>query len=87
MRVLDLDISLQSVYSLANVAGTQEPEYGPSAIQTVSKQAETVPYTEITSKDLKWHALNTTNVETQCFYFMTDEGKTCMAQVIYSNVM
>lgn len=31
--------------------------------------------------------MDSTCVETQTFYFMTDEGVTCMAQVIYSNVM
>lgn len=72
---------------LADVAGTQEPEYGPSAIQTVTAQAETKPYTELTSDGLKWQAMESTCVETQTFYFMTDEGVTCMAQVIYSNVM
>lgn len=73
-------------YSLANVAGTQEPEYGPSAIQSVAGLAQTVPYTELTSKDLKWKAMESTCVETQTFYFMADEGTVAMAQVIYSNV-
>ncbi|KKY27706.1 putative survival factor 1 [Phaeomoniella chlamydospora] len=72
--------------TLANVAGTQEPEYGPSAIQSVSKQAETTAYTELTKDDLKWKAMESTNVETQTFYMMTDEGKVAMAQIIYSNV-
>lgn len=31
--------------------------------------------------------MESTCVETQVFYFMTDEGVTCMAQLIYSNVM
>ena len=72
--------------SLADVAGTQEPEYGPSAIQSVAVQAQTVPYTEVTTDDLKWKAMESTCVETQTFYFMTDEGVLTMAQVIYSNV-
>jgi hypothetical protein len=72
--------------SLANVAGTQEPEYGPSAIQPVTAQAETVPFTELTSKDLRWKAMESTCVETQTFYFMADEGTVASAQVIYSNV-
>ncbi len=71
---------------LANVAGTQEPIYGPSAIQAVSKQAETTPYTELTKEHLRWEALEYTNVETQTFYFLSDEGTIGMAQVIYSNV-
>ena len=71
---------------VANVAGTQEPIYGPSAIQSVAKQAETVPYTELRSEDLKWAAMNTTCVETQTFYLMAESGHIGMAQVIYSNV-
>ena len=72
--------------SLANVAGTQEPEYGPSAIQSVATQARTVPFTELTSSDLKWKAMESTCVETQTFYMMADAGTVAMAQVIYSNV-
>jgi hypothetical protein len=30
--------------------------------------------------------MDSTNVETMVFYFMTDEGVTALAQVIYSNV-
>lgn len=71
--------------SLADVAGTQEPIYGPSAIQPVTQQGKA--YTELTSDHLKWLAMSSTCVETQTFYFVTDEGVTCMAQVIYSNVM
>lgn len=73
--------------TLANVAGTQEPIYGPSAIQTVTEQTKETPYTETTADDLKWHAAGGTCVETQTFYFQTDDGKVCMAQVIYSSVM
>ena len=71
---------------LANVVGTEEPEYGPTAIQPVTKQAETTPYSIITKDDLNWKAMESTNVETQTFYFMSDDGTTSMAQVIYSNV-
>jgi hypothetical protein len=71
---------------MANVAGTQEPEYGPSAIQTVTTQAQSTPYTELTSKDLQWKAMHSTCVETQTFYFMNEDGQQSMAQVIYSNV-
>ncbi|KPI39114.1 Survival factor 1 [Cyphellophora attinorum] len=69
---------------LAHVAGTQEPEYGPDAIQPVTKQ--TPQYTELTSNDLKWVNMGGTNVETAVFYFMTDEGVTGLAQIIYSSV-
>ncbi|KAK5660376.1 hypothetical protein OQA88_12917 [Cercophora sp. LCS_1] len=72
---------------VANVAGTQEPIYGPSAIKSVAEEAETTPYTELTRDDLKWVALDSTCVETQSFYFMSNEGQLAFAQVIYSNVV
>ncbi|KAL9129038.1 MAG: hypothetical protein Q9217_002408 [Psora testacea] len=72
---------------VANVAGTQEPIYGPSAIQSVAKQTETVPWTELDKKDLRWAAMTSTCVETQTFYMMADSGHIGMAQVIYSNVI
>lgn len=68
------------------MAGTQEPIYGPSAIQSVAKQAETTPYSELTKEDLKWAAMDSTNVETQGFYLMADSGHIALTQVIYSNV-
>lgn len=71
---------------LANVAGTQEPIYGPSAIQSVAEQAKTTPYTELAKEDLKWAAMDSTSVETQSFYLMADNGHLALAQVIYSNV-
>ncbi|KAH7116044.1 oxidative stress survival, Svf1-like protein [Dendryphion nanum] len=71
---------------LANVAGTQEPEYGPSAIQVVGKQEGDPAYTELTKKDLKWTLVDSTCVETQTFYFFADSGHTGLIQVIYSNV-
>lgn len=74
------------MFRVANVAGTQEPIYGPSAIQSVARQAETTPYTELDKQDLKWAAMDSTNVETQTFYLMADSGHVSMTQVIYSNV-
>ncbi|CRG84281.1 Survival factor 1 [Talaromyces islandicus] len=71
---------------LANVAGTQEPIYGPEAIQSVARQAEETPYTELEKEDLKWTAPKYTAVETQTFYAMGDNGGLAMVQVIYSNV-
>ncbi|KAK1759321.1 oxidative stress survival, Svf1-like protein [Echria macrotheca] len=71
---------------VANVAGTQEPIYGPSAIKSVAEEAKTTPYTELTRDDLKWQEMDSTCVETQTFYFMSDEGQLAFAQVIYSNV-
>jgi hypothetical protein len=73
-------------HRLANVAGTQEPIYGPSAIQTVTQQAEMTPYTELTKDDLKWDNLPSTSVETQGFYFMSESGHIALAQIIHSNV-
>ena len=69
---------------LANVVGTEEPEYGPAAVQPVTKQE--VPYTILSRDDLKWKALDHTNVETETFYLFSNEGVLAMAQVIYSNV-
>lgn len=77
---------INTVNRLANVAGTAEPIYGPSAIQSVAKQAETTPYTELKREDLKWLAMKSTCVETQSFYLMADSGHLGLAQVIYSNV-
>ncbi|KAK3306445.1 oxidative stress survival, Svf1-like protein [Chaetomium strumarium] len=71
---------------LANVAGTQEPIYGPSAIKSVAEEAETTPYTELTKYDLKWEVMESTCVETQTFYFMSQDGQLAFCQVIYSNV-
>jgi hypothetical protein len=71
---------------LANVAGTQEPVYGPSAIKSVAEEAKETPYTETTRDDLKWQAMESTSVETQTFYFMAESGQLAFAQVIYSNV-
>ena len=71
---------------LANVAGTQEPIYGPEAIRSVADEADKNTYTETTRDDFKWKVMDTTNVETQTFYFVSDEGKIGMAQVIYSNI-
>ena len=72
--------------SLATVAGTQEPIYGPTAIQSVAEQAKTIPYTELTKDDLKWKAMQSTCVETQTFYIESEKGDLAMIQVIYSNV-
>ena len=71
---------------LANVAGTQEPIYGPSAIKSVSEEAKETPYTELARKDLVWKTMDSTSVETQTFYLMSDSGKVASLQVIYSNV-
>lgn len=71
---------------LANVAGTQEPIYGPSAIQSVTDQEASASYTELTKDDLRWKAMGSTCVETQTFYVTASSGHIAMAQVIYSNL-
>jgi hypothetical protein len=71
---------------LAAVAGTQEPEYGPGAIQPVGKKGGEPAYTELTKKDLKWVTLDYTNVETQTFYLFTDAGHRGFLQIIYNNI-
>lgn len=68
------------------MAGTQEPEYGPSAILSVAEEAKETPYTESTAADLKWTAMESTCVETQVFYISSDTGPTIFVQVIYNNV-
>lgn len=73
--------------TLAQAVGTEEPIYGPSAIQSVAEDAKTTPYTELTRDDLKWEVMNSTCVETQSFYLMSDNGYLGIAQVIYSNVI
>jgi hypothetical protein len=71
---------------LANVAGTQEPEYGPEAIQPVGTREGEPTFSELTKADLKWATIATTCVETQTFYFFTETGHSGFVQVIYSNV-
>lgn len=71
---------------LANTVGTAEPEYGPDALQSVTAQAEKTPFTEVTKADLKWKAMQSTNVETQIFYLISNEGKLASVQIIYNNV-
>ncbi|KAI9801837.1 MAG: putative cell survival pathways protein [Sarcosagium campestre] len=71
---------------LANVAGTQEPIYGPDAINSVANQTKDTPYSELQKQDLRWTAMESTCVETQTFYLTADNGHIGMAQVIYSNV-
>lgn len=73
--------------TLANVVGTEEPIYGPSAIKSVAQDAKDTPYTELTRNDMKWAALDFTNVESQSFYLAADNGNFALLQVIYSNVV
>ncbi|EEQ32354.1 survival factor 1 [Microsporum canis CBS 113480] len=73
--------------TLANVAGTQEPIYGPTAIQSVVDHAKTIPYTEATKDHLRWAAMQSTCVETQTFYLFSDNGDIASLQLIYNNVV
>ncbi len=68
------------------MAGTREPIYGPSAIRSVAEQTATTPYTELGRDDFKWNALDSTNVETQVFYLLAENGYSGFVQIIYSNV-
>jgi hypothetical protein len=69
---------------LSYTVGTAEPEYGPGAIHPVTAQAQ--PYSVLTKDDLKWKAMQSTNVETQIFYLITPKGEIASIQIIYNNV-
>ncbi|EMR61458.1 putative survival factor 1 protein [Eutypa lata UCREL1] len=73
--------------TLANVVGTEEPIYGPSAIKSIAEDAKQTPYTELTRDDMKWITVDGTSVETQTFYLMAESGHIAFVQVIYSNVV
>lgn len=72
--------------TLAAAVGTQEPEYGPDAIQPVGKNAGDPAFTETSKKDLTWKTLDYTNVETQTFYVFAESGHIAFFQVIYNNI-
>ncbi|KAJ5312461.1 hypothetical protein PENANT_c027G01605 [Penicillium antarcticum] len=73
--------------TLSAVVGTEEPIYGPEAIQSVAQQTETTPHSEVNKDLLRWRAYSYTNVETQTFYIMADNGTVVFVQVIYSNIV
>lgn len=73
--------------TLSAVVGTEEPIYGPEALQSVAKQTETTPFSEVNKEILRWRAYSYTNVETQTFYIMADNGTVVFVQVIYSNIV
>lgn len=90
LQVTQIEVQIHfadPIFSLASVAGTQEPEYGPDSIQSVAKQTEAVRFTEMTKEHLRWKAYQYTNVETQTFYITADNGALVMIQVIYSNIV
>jgi hypothetical protein len=67
--------------------GTEEPIYGPEALRSIHEDAKTTPYTELSKADEAWEVMESTNVETQTFYMLADNGYLGMFQVIYSNVV
>lgn len=71
---------------MANTIGTEEPIYGASAIRSVAEDAKTTPYTELKREDMRWEVQDSTCVETQTFYFVSDKGVIAMCQFLYSNV-
>ncbi|CAD6504773.1 BgTH12-00276 [Blumeria graminis f. sp. triticale] len=72
---------------LANVTGTPEPIYGPSAIRSIATQAETTPFTLLEKDDVKWVDMESTSMETQTFYLHAESGHIGIVQVIHSNVV
>ncbi|OQE83062.1 hypothetical protein PENNAL_c0034G02127 [Penicillium nalgiovense] len=70
--------------TLSAVVGTEEPIYGPEALQSVAQQTETTPFSEVNKDILRWRAYSYTNVETQTFYIMADNGTVVFVQVIYN---
>ncbi|KAF2859293.1 oxidative stress survival, Svf1-like protein [Piedraia hortae CBS 480.64] len=71
-----------------SAVGLTEPIYGESAVQPVSTQAQSQPYTILTRDDLAWTCMDGTNVETKTFYIFSDApNKIGLVQIIYSNVM
>ncbi|KAL2871668.1 survival factor 1 family protein [Aspergillus lucknowensis] len=72
--------------TLSYTVGTAEPEYGPEAIHPVTVQAGDKPYSVLTKDDLKWKAMQSTNVETQVFYLISPKGEVASIQIIYNNV-
>lgn len=76
---------------LSAVAGLAEPEYGPDAIQPITKRipkdSEKI-YRSTKPEDFNWLSPNYTNVETQTFYFTDLKTKNVgFAQIIHSNIM
>ncbi|EME40779.1 hypothetical protein DOTSEDRAFT_74353 [Dothistroma septosporum NZE10] len=67
--------------------GLTDANHGPEGIQSVAKQVEQTPFTELTRDDVKWELVNGTNVETKTFYVIGDNGKIGLLSLIYSDVM
>ena len=67
--------------------GLTDANYGPEGIQSVARQVEHTPFTELTKDDVKWELVNGTNVETKTFYVIADNGRIGLVSLIYSDVM
>lgn len=73
--------------SISSATGLAEPEYGPSAFHSVADSVVDIqPFTETTPADFNWLHPETTNVETQTFYF-SNEIHWGFAQIIHSNIV
>lgn len=53
----------------------------------MSQQTRDTQWTEALKDDLRWEAMDSTNVETKTFYMTTGDGKLGLVQIIYSNVL
>lgn len=68
------------------MTGSTEPIYGPEAYRSIdSTVKDKNPYGKLTISDLTWKAPHSSNVETQTFYFMTEDNYYGFFQVIHSN--
>ncbi|ODV95757.1 hypothetical protein PACTADRAFT_74988 [Pachysolen tannophilus NRRL Y-2460] len=74
---------------ISAVTGLAEPAYGREAIHPVTDGLENKKtFSTLTADDLKWLHPDTTNVETQTFYFTCFEtGYMGFAQIIHSTVI
>jgi len=71
--------------AVASVTGAAEPEYGAEAFHSIDKTvAGQNPFGELTAKDYLWVQPPQSHVETQTFYFHSDEYFG-FAQLIHSN--
>lgn len=71
--------------AVASVTGAAEPDYGAEAFEPVDNTVKGVnPFGKLTLQDYKWVQPPQSHVETQTFYFHTDEYYG-FAQLIHSN--
>jgi len=85
--VQPLVLALANIYSIASVAGTAEPEYGPEAFQSViTRTKDQNPVGELTPEDYQWTLPEQSHVETSTFYVTAESGHAIMCQIIHSKV-